>query len=117
VLRPGAVEQLAPAHDVRPAAQQCAALALGHAAPHPELDAVVERVGQALGAHRAAHADGLGPVLRRAGHEQLVGVGVAARRRGDPRLRLGGAFGEQNGHGRSSTSVAGHEGRVRCSSP
>ena len=56
--RPGAVagrlEQGAPGADVGPALEQRAALALGHAAPHAELGAVVEGVGEALGDDRAA---------------------------------------------------------------
>ena len=81
VLVPRRLEQ--GRHEVTfgPAAQQRPALTLGHAAPDPELDPVVERVGQALGAHRAAHADGLGAVLRGALHEQAVRVaGPAAPR-------------------------------------
>src|SRR5580704_14945413 len=60
------LQQLAPRDDVRPAAQQRAALTLGHPAPDTELDPVVQRVGQALCPDRAAAADQLGPVLRRA---------------------------------------------------
>ena len=71
-------QQHAPADDVRAAAQQRTALPLGHPAPHAELDAVVQRVGEALGAHRAAAAHRLGAVLRGPGDEQLVRVGVAA---------------------------------------
>src|SRR5690349_17945782 len=62
---PGVLEQLPPGGDVRTAAEQGAAFALGHAAPHPELDAVVQCVREAFGADDTATADQLGPVLRR----------------------------------------------------
>ena len=84
VLGARGLEQPPPGDHVRPAAQQGAALTLGHPAPDAELDAVVERVGQALGAHRAAHADGLGPVLGSALDEQGVRVRGAARATGRP---------------------------------
>ena len=74
VLVAGGLEQGAPRRDVRTAAQQRPALTLGHAAPDAELDPVVQGVGQALGAHGAAHAHGLGPVLRCPLHEQRVRV-------------------------------------------
>src|SRR3954468_16044011 len=74
------VEQLPPGADVGTAAQEGPALALGHATPDAELDAVVQCVGQALGPDRAAHADRLRPVLRRAGDEQVVRVGGLAGR-------------------------------------
>ena len=70
----GRLEQGAPGADVGPALEQGPALALGHAAPHAELGAVVEGVGQALGDDRAAQADGLGVLLGRALDEQRVGV-------------------------------------------
>ena len=66
VLVPRGLEQPAPGDHVRPTAQQGAALTLGHAAPYAELDAIVERVRQALCADGAAPADQLGPVLCRA---------------------------------------------------
>jgi len=66
--------------DVGAPAQQGPALALGEAAPHAELDAMVEGVGEALGAHRAAQAHGLGAVLGRALDEEAVGVRPAAGR-------------------------------------
>ena len=61
-----------------PALEQGPTLTLGHAAPDAELDPVVQRVGQALGADDAGHADLLGPVLLRSLDEQRVGVGRAA---------------------------------------
>ena len=64
----------------RPAAQQRPPLTLGHPAPDPELDAVVERVGEALGPDRASPADRLGAVLGGALDEQRVRVrGTAPR--------------------------------------
>ena len=51
------LQQVPPRRDVRAAAQQGAALTLGHAAPDAELDPVVEGVGETLGADHAPHAD------------------------------------------------------------
>ena len=67
-----------------PAAEQRTPLTLGHAAPHAELDPVVERVGEALGPDGAAAADQLGPVLRRPLNEELVRVRSLARGAGGP---------------------------------
>src|SRR6266702_2689014 len=53
ILGTGIFEQLAPRSHVRPPAQQRAALPLGHASPDSELDAVVERIGEALSADGA----------------------------------------------------------------
>ena len=57
-LRRAAADSSSAAHDddVGPALQQRPPLPLGHAAPDPEPDAVVQRVRQALGAHRAGPA-------------------------------------------------------------
>ncbi len=74
---------------VGPAAQQGPPLALGHAAPDAELDAVVERLGQALRADRAAQADGFGSALLGTPDEQAVRIVVAAGR-ADPPARLVG---------------------------
>src|SRR6476659_5820472 len=73
------LQQTAPGGDVRAAAQQSPALALGHATPDPELHAVVQGVGQALGADGATQADALRAVLRGALHEQRVRCVIAAR--------------------------------------
>ena len=78
------LEHPPPARHVRVPAQQRAALPLGHAAPHAELDPVVERVGQALVPHRAAAADPLRHVLLGALHEQRVRVATPARRHAGP---------------------------------
>ena len=58
--------------------EQSATLALGHAAPDAELDAVVQRVRTAFGDHRAVPADHGGFALGRATDEQFVGIGLAA---------------------------------------
>lgn len=58
--------------------QQCAALPLRHSAPHAEFDAIVERIGQALGPHRTSGAHRLGPVLRCPLYEQFIRIGSAA---------------------------------------
>src|SRR5690606_21100336 len=59
---------------------------LGHPTPDAVLDAVIERMSQALGAHRTARAHGLGLVLCRALDEQLVWVSGAAGRSLTPDL-------------------------------
>src|SRR6266487_2958719 len=79
ILGAGIFEQLAPRSHVRPPAQQRAALPLGHAAPDSELDAVVERIGEALSADGAPAADQLRPVLGCPLHEQLVRITPLAR--------------------------------------
>ena len=66
------LEQLAPRRHVRPLAQQCTALTLGEAAPHAPLDLVVQRLRQAFRPHGTGTAHGLGLVLLRSAHEQLV---------------------------------------------
>ena len=59
----GGLKDRAPGRHVRTTAQQRTALTLGHAAPDAPLDAVVQRFGQALGAHGASAADLLGAIL------------------------------------------------------
>src|SRR4051794_24237350 len=56
-------EQVCPGGDVRTLAEQLTALALGHAPPHTPLDAVVERLREALHAHGAPHAQLTDPLL------------------------------------------------------
>src|SRR5579883_1615931 len=73
------LQYLAPRPDVGPPTQQRAPLPLRHAAPDAELDPVVQRIRQTLGANRAGRTHGLRPVLRRALDEQLVRVHAAAR--------------------------------------
>ena len=70
----GGLEQVAPRGDIRATTKQGATLALGHAAPDAELDAIVEGVGQAVSAHDAAGADGLGAILSGALNEERVGI-------------------------------------------
>src|SRR5579859_7424007 len=86
----GRLEQFAPRLHIGPAAQQGAALALGHSAPDAELNAVVERVRKALGADRATPADELGAVLGSTLDKQLVRVsplaGGACGPVGDPHV-------------------------------
>ena len=55
--------------------EQGATLALGHAAPHAELDAVVQGVGSALGDDRTVPTDHRGFTLGRPAHEELVRIG------------------------------------------
>ena len=54
--------------------EQGAALTLGHAAPHAELDAVIQRVCAAFGDHRTVPADDGGLALSGAADEELVRV-------------------------------------------
>src|SRR5215212_7876376 len=68
------LEHLAPAGDLRVPAQQRPALPLRHAAPHPELDPVVEGICEALVPDRATAADPLRHVLFGALNEERVGV-------------------------------------------
>src|SRR5271165_3825914 len=78
VLVAGALKQLAPRGDIGAPTEERTPLALGHPTPDTELDSVVERVRKALRANRAAPADQLGAILRRALDEQLVRVGSLA---------------------------------------
>jgi hypothetical protein len=72
------LEERTPGRDIRSALEQCPTLTLRHTAPDAELGVVVQRVGEALGDHRAAHADLLGAVLGSPPDEQGVGHGLAA---------------------------------------
>ena len=82
---PPAPRTAAPPTTGRPAGpQQRAALPLGHPAPHAELDPVVQRVREALRAHRARPAELARLALPRARHEQPLGVGRPAPRRRPP---------------------------------
>src|SRR5690348_7535850 len=80
----GGLQQLAPGVNIRAAAEQRPALPLSHPTPHTELNAVVQRVREALSADGAAAADQLGPVLRRPLDEKLVRVRAFARGAGGP---------------------------------
>src|SRR5690606_8164646 len=77
-------EQGTPRLDLGTTAQQCTPFALGHAAPDTELGSVVQGVGKAFGANRAAQAYRLGPVLRRTGNEQFIWFAAPARRQAGP---------------------------------
>ena len=68
------LEQVAPRGDIRTTTKQSATLTLGHAAPHAELDAVIEGIGQAVSTHHAARANGFGSVLGCALYEEGVGI-------------------------------------------
>ncbi len=105
-------EQLAPGLDVRSPSQKCPALPFGHAAPHPELDSIVEGVSEALGANDASEAPGLHPVLSCTLDEEVVRVQVATGRvRGpvavDGRADQLGRAGTSCGTGAGS-QAAGH---------
>ena len=57
---------------------ELSALTLGHAAPDPELNPVVERVGEALGDDGALATYQCRSVLRRAADEEFVGISGSA---------------------------------------
>ena len=54
--------------------EQGPALTFRHAAPHAELDAVIQGVGPALGDHRTVPADDRGLPLSSPANEQLIGI-------------------------------------------
>ena len=64
--------------------EQRTALPLGHPAPHPELHAIVKRVGPALGHHRAMPADDGRLALGGATNEEFIGICRAAQGLGHP---------------------------------
>ena len=70
VLFFGHLQQVSPGVHIRTPPQQRSPFALGHPAPHPELDAIVQRIGEALGTDRASSADQLRPVLGSTLNEQ-----------------------------------------------
>jgi hypothetical protein len=78
-------KELSPRNDLGVLLEQGAALALGHAAPDTEFDAVVEGVGPALENHRTVPADDGRFALGRATHKEFIGIGLAASGLGDPR--------------------------------
>src|SRR6185437_2705048 len=91
------LEHLAPAGHLRVAAQQRPPFALRHAAPHTELDAVVEGIGEAFVPNWAAAANPLRHVLLGALHEERVRVAIATCRHTRP----------VDDHGHISTSPLG----------
>src|SRR3954449_9867075 len=90
VLTTRDLEQPTPRLDVRTAAQQSPALTLRHAAPHAELDPVVECVCEALGADHARHADGLRAILSRPLNEERVRICCPAGTLRRPVVRAAG---------------------------
>ncbi len=86
MLGPRGLQQTTPGRDQRAPPQEGPPIALSHPTPDSMLDPVVEGVGKALGAQRAAGAEGLGPILRRALDEQLVRISGAADRSLTPDL-------------------------------
>src|ERR1700754_2692540 len=69
---------------MRVAAQQRSPLSFRHASPDAELDPVVQGVGEAFVAYRAAAADPLRHVLLGALHEKRVRVATLTRRHAGP---------------------------------
>lgn len=65
--------------------EQGAALAFGHAAPHTELDLVVQGVGATFGNDGAVPADDSRLTLGSPTHEKLIGVCLPAARLRNPR--------------------------------
>src|SRR3954466_10298163 len=69
---------------MRVTTQQGAPFPFRHASPDAELDPVVQGIGEAFVAHRAAAADPLRHVLLGALHEQRVRVATLTRRHAGP---------------------------------
>jgi hypothetical protein len=67
-------EELCPGNNLGVLLEERAALPFGHPAPHTELDPVVQRIGAALGDHRAVATDDGRLALGCAADEQLVGI-------------------------------------------
>jgi hypothetical protein len=78
-------EEVSPGDHLGVLLQQSATLALGHATPDTELDAVVEGVGATLLDHRAVAADHGRLALCGAANEEFIGIGLAAPCLRDPR--------------------------------
>lgn len=79
VLRAGGLQQALPRSHGRPTAQKCPSITFRHPAPDAVLDALVQGVGQAFGAHGAAGTHGLRPILGGSHDEQFVRVGTLAQ--------------------------------------
>ena len=77
-------EEVGPGDHLGVLLEQSPALALSHATPDTELDAVVEGVGAAFRDHRAVPTDHCGFALGRAAYEQFVGVRLSTAGLGDP---------------------------------
>src|SRR5690606_3242430 len=80
----GGLQEIPPGGDVGPPTQERAALPLGHAAPDAELDAVVQRIGQAFGPDRASATDELCPVLGGTLHKKRVRIRTSTGGTGGP---------------------------------
>lgn len=92
-------KEVRPGDDLRVLLEQGSPLALGHAAPDAELDAVVEGVGTALGDHRAVPADDGGFSLSCPADEQLIRIRLATPCLGNPRNTGFGLGAVENGLG------------------
>jgi hypothetical protein len=77
-------EKLCPRNDLGVLLEQGATLAFGHAAPHAEFDAVVERVGATFENYRTVTADDGGLALRCAAYEEFIRIGLTATSLGYP---------------------------------
>ena len=77
-------EELGPGDHLWVLLEQSAALAFGHAAPHPEFDAVVEGVGAAFQDHRTVSTDHGRFALGGAPDKQFVWISLAAAGLGYP---------------------------------
>ena len=77
-------EELSPRNHLGMLLEQSAALAFGHAAPHAEFDAVIQRVGAAFEDHRTMPTDNGRLALGGAAYEELIGIGLAASGLGHP---------------------------------
>lgn len=71
-------EELGPGDHLGVLLEQGATLAFGHAAPHAELDTVVEGIGAAFQDYRAVAANDRGFALGSPTYEEFVGIGLAA---------------------------------------
>ena len=77
-------KELGPGNDLGMLLEQGTALALGHAAPDSEFDAVVEGVRPTLQDHGTVTADDGGFALRCAAYEEFIGIGLTATGLGHP---------------------------------
>ncbi len=117
VLQAGCSQEALPRRNGRPAAQGRPSLTFGHTAPDAVLDALVQGVGQAFGAHGAAGTHSLRPVSRSSLDEQFVRVGALAQPAVAPagiRYRLGtvpSCTRSVNSSWHGSMSDRGHGGR------
>lgn len=78
-------EEVGPGNNFGVLLEQGTALPLGHTAPNPELDPIVQCVGPALEDHRTVSTDHRGFALGRATDEQFVRISLPATRLRHPR--------------------------------